>query len=86
MGRQVRAGAQRALAQTSGVVTATQPELDLFDEPDDPHRAAWQAPATCPSCGVTEPDGWALYRVHDLTPTRRYEPTWPCRAQRRTIQ
>lgn len=46
-------------------------------------RAAWSVPATCPSCGATEPDGYALYRLHDLTPNRRYEPTWPCRAQRR---
>lgn len=75
-----------------------QPELDLFEPAlhDDTERIAetfrrdaaeqralWQQPATCPSCGVTEPDGYALYRVHDLTPTRRYEPTWPCRAQRR---
>ncbi len=60
-------------------MTVVQPELDLFGHP----FPEWTVPATCPSCGVTEPDGYALYRVHDLTPTRRYEPTWPCRAQRR---
>lgn len=44
-------------------------------------RVAWSEPATCPSCGAVELDGWALFRRHGHPPTRRYDPTWPCRAQ-----
>lgn len=58
-------------------MTAVQPELDLFA----PRFPEWTLPATCPTCGAREPDGYALFRNHGMTPTRRYEPTWPCRAQ-----
>ena len=60
-------------------MSAVQGELDLFAHP----FPEWTYPATCPTCDEREPDGYALFRNHGHTPTRRYDPTWPCRAQRR---
>lgn len=68
----------------------TQPPFDAFETYTERLRregieqhAIWSKPATCPTCGTTEPDGHALWRNHGHTPTRRYEPTWPCIAQLR---
>lgn len=53
------------------------PAVDLFDflpetiakrDAAAEREARWNAPATCPACGTTEPRGWLLRNNHGLDP------------------
>lgn len=58
-------------------MSAVQP--DLFGDLDraEAERALWAEPATCPSCGTTEPNGWMLNNNHGYRPGETGICGWP---------